>query len=94
MGISQWKELRTWLIKHQAIDTAIKEAAEIKRLDLSGLGLESLPDELGLLNDLVILNLANNKLTELPQNFSSLKKLNNLDLRRNYFKKLDRKSVV
>lgn len=86
MGTSQWKELRAWLIKHQAIDTTVKEAIEIKRLDLSGLGLESLPDELALLGDLGVLNLGNNKLTELPQTFTSLKKLNNLDLRRNSFK--------
>jgi len=88
MGTSQWKELRAWLIKYQAIDSTLKEAVEIKRLDLSGQGLDSLPDALGLLSDLVVLNLANNKLTELPQTFTSLKKLNNLDLRRNRFEKL------
>ncbi len=87
MGTSQWKELRAWLIRHQAIDTAVKEAAEIKRLDLIGLGLESLPDELSSLSELVVLNLANNRLSELPQSLSNLKKLNNLDLRRNRFER-------
>lgn len=85
MGTSQWKELRVWLIKHQAIDTMLKEAVDIKRLDLSGLGLQSLPDALSMLSELTVLNLANNKLSELPRTFSDLKKLNNLDLRRNRF---------
>ena len=83
---TQWKNLRLWLIKHQAISNSVKKASEIKRLDLSSLSLESLPENFSLLEDLVILNLSNNKLSELPLSLKSLQKLNNLDIRRNAFK--------
>jgi len=81
-----WKNLRAWLIKHQAIDNSVKEAYEIRRLDLSGLSLQSLPEEFALLESLVFLNLSNNLLSELPASFVKLSKLNNLDLKRNAFK--------
>jgi len=85
MNNTQWKELRSWLIGHQAIETSVKEAGEIKRLDLSGLSLDVLPPYFDLLTGLVALNLGNNRLSALPDSFSSLEKLNNLDLRRNNF---------
>jgi len=84
----QWKSLRLWLIKHQAIANSVKEASEIKRLDLSGLSLESLPEGFSLLEDLVVLNLSNNKLSDLPQSLQGLKKLTNLDIRRNAFENI------
>jgi len=85
---TQWKNLRSWLIKNQAITNSVKEASEIKRLDLSGLSLESLPEGFFLLEDLISLNLSNNKLSDLPPSLKSLQKLNNLDLKRNVFENI------
>lgn len=83
--IQRCELIKAWLLKHKAIDKSIHEISDIKRLDLSGLALESLPDDIGLLTGLVVLNLSNNRLNELPLSIRALKKLNNLDIRRNKF---------
>ncbi len=88
MDAGKWKELKSWLVKNQAIDASVHKASEIKRLDLSGLSLEELPDSFSLLTDLVVLNLSNNRLHGLPGSMCSLHKLHNLDIRRNRFESL------
>ena len=83
--IQSFELLRLWLLKHKAIDTSVQGVCDIKRLDLSGCLLESLPDDICLLTDLVFLNLSNNSLSALPSSMGALIKLNNLDIRRNKF---------
>ena len=85
MALPAWEDLRNWLIEHKAIAAGVREPGEIKRLDLSNRGLTSLPDSLGLLRDVVALNLGHNHLSELPAALSGMTMLGNIDLRRNDF---------
>jgi len=84
----EWEALRTWLIEHKAIGENVTEPGQVKRLDLSNRGLESLPETIGLLNEVVALNLGHNQLSELPESVSSMPQLGNVDLRRNDFEKV------
>lgn len=69
----------------QSAADKIERAArdEARRLDLSGMGLTSLPLELWQLSDLVYLDLSNNRLSALPPEIGRLVKLRELDLSRN-----------
>ncbi|NCO00411.1 MAG: GNAT family N-acetyltransferase [Epsilonproteobacteria bacterium] len=81
----EWDRLKTWLDQYGAIEAGIESAQDIVRLDLSGNGLKSIPENIGMLSKLISLNLSNNKLQELPDSLSKLSNLSNLDLRRNAF---------
>ena len=59
---------------------ALKEASE---LDLSGLGLKSLPPQVGNLTNLTFLNLEYNELTALPSEIGNLTSLTHLYLGHN-----------
>lgn len=83
-----WESLKTWLQTHNALGEGIESPGQIRRLDLSGRGIDRLPDSIGLLDSLVALNLANNLLESLPQSIDQLQALVNLDLRRNRFQAL------
>ena len=85
MGTAAWEELRNWLIAHKAIAPGVTDPHEVKRLDLSNRGLKSVPETLGLLKDVVALNLGHNHLSELPASLSEMTMLGNVDLRRNDF---------
>ena len=54
------QELKDWLLWHNCIDENIDSLANIVRLDLSGKKIEELPENFGLLCNLIVLNLANN----------------------------------
>jgi Leucine-rich repeat (LRR) protein len=88
MAMRAWESLRSWLLSQKAINNKCISPDEIKRLDLSGRAIESLPESIGLLESLVALNLSNNELSELPGSMRQLHQLSNLDLRRNRFERL------
>ncbi|MCK4613480.1 MAG: leucine-rich repeat domain-containing protein [Thermoplasmata archaeon] len=73
----------------EALDR-IKEALRTGQiyLGLSGLGLKSLPPEIGKLTKLTRLDLDNNQLRELPPEITKLTKLTRLDLDHNQLRKL------
>lgn len=83
--MNDWEHLRSWLLSCSAIDESVTEPSQVKRLDLSGRDLESLPDSVGMLQDMIALNLSNNRLSILPKSLSTLQHLGNLDIRRNAF---------
>lgn len=85
MHSEAWESLKKWLLEHKAISSDVETPAQIHRLDLSNLGLKSLPETLGLLKELSVLNLSHNQLSTLPDAIAQLEKLSNLDLRRNSF---------
>ena len=85
MGSHAWEDLRNWLIAQKAIAAGVMEPGEIKRLDLSNRGLRSVPESLGMLCDVIALNLGHNHLSELPASLSAMTMLGNVDLRRNDF---------
>lgn len=88
MAQMSWDQLCSWLLSLKAIDEDTVTADQIKRLDLSGKAIETLPDSIGLLKSLVALNLSNNDLCDLPSSMAQLQNLTNLDLRRNQFETL------
>ena len=88
MSQKHWKDLKVWLLEHKVIDDSVSSPQELKRLDLSGLALRELPENFGVLSELIVLNLSNNQLQSLPQSMAAMTKLSNLDLRRNHFSKL------
>jgi len=88
MGANAWNELRGWLIGHKAIAENVSAPEEIKRLDLSNRGLASVPDSLGMLHNVIALNLGHNQLTDLPATLASMTMLGNVDLRRNAFDRI------
>ena len=69
--------LRGWELA--LVPEGIRKLRRLKRLDLSGLGLEDLPDWIGCL-ELETLEAADNRLTDLPSSFRQLKQLKSLDL--------------
>lgn len=81
----QLNDLAQWLIKYKIVeeDTDSESLLSLKRLDLSGHKFEYIPNEIGLLKNLIVLNLSNNRLESLPETISNLTSLMNLDLRRN-----------
>lgn len=83
-----WNEIKTWLLEQKVIDESVTSPDMIKRLDLSGHHLDTLPESFGVLKELIALNLSNNMLVALPKSMENLTKLTNLDLRRNHFGKL------
>lgn len=88
MADTRWGSLKAWLLSHNAIDSEVRSADMIRRLDLSGRSITVLPDEFGLLSDLVALNLSGNDLKTLPDSLETLTSLSNLDIRRNHLKVL------
>lgn len=66
----------------------LSKLSNLDSLDISGLGLNYLPNELCELKNLKYLNLENNYLKELPRNFSNLQSLTSLDLSGNSFKEI------
>jgi Leucine-rich repeat (LRR) protein len=88
MDHTEWESLKDWLVGLKVIDVSITSAKMIKRLDLSGHSLSELPDNFGMLSELITLNLSNNHLQALPDSMSSIANLSNLDIRRNRFSKL------
>ena len=83
-----WNEIQAWLTEQKVIDESVTSPEMIKRLDLSGHHLDTLPESIGELTELIALNLSNNMLVALPKSMENLTKLTNLDLRRNHFGKL------
>lgn len=88
MKTGEWDALKAWLVSHGAVNESVETPETVRRLDLSGKQIESLPKNFGLLTQLAVLNLANNALTELPVSMASCAMLSNLDLRRNRFESL------
>ncbi|HHH72583.1 MAG TPA: GNAT family N-acetyltransferase [Sulfuricurvum sp.] len=72
----------------EAIAEDTEKPEDVRRLDLSGKALESLPESFGALTQLAVLNLANNALSTLPDSMYTCEMLSNLDLRRNRFETL------
>ncbi|MBU0631389.1 GNAT family N-acetyltransferase [bacterium] len=82
---NSWQTLKAWLLDHNGIDENTQSPQDIIRIDLSGRKIEELPQDFGLLTNLIALNLSNNRLTTLPDSMQNLSKLSNLDIRRNSF---------
>jgi Leucine-rich repeat (LRR) protein len=61
-------------------NSSYREDGRLYLLDLSHLGLKTIPSDIGELDDLVILYLTKNKLTELPPEFGNLTSLKRLHL--------------
>ncbi len=87
MKNSTWENLKEWLLSLKVVDVSVKSPEEIKRLDLSSHAISQLPDNFGLLTELVSLNLSGNLLQTLPKSMATMKHLSTLDLRRNHFTK-------
>lgn len=75
------KEIRRWMAQEP-------ELQELRSLNLSGLGLRRLPEEIGLLKGLITLSLNTNLLTRLPESIGKLTKLRYLMLANNHLKNL------
>lgn len=77
--------LLDWLLDCEAVsaDCEPQDLLKLGKLDLSSKGIEELHEDLGLLQSLYALNLADNRLVSLPQTFGMLHELKNLDLRQN-----------
>ena len=73
--------------KVSLISKTIELMPSVERLDLRGLGLEYLPENIGILKNLTDLDLQSNKLTTLPKSIENLDKLEALFLDRNFFTK-------
>jgi Leucine-rich repeat (LRR) protein len=56
--------------------------------DLSGKPLASLPEKIGCIKSIIVLDLPSNRISELPESMGELHKLKKLDLRNNILKKL------
>ena len=80
--------LYDWLVCYNCIDENAESFLQITRLVLSGKKIEELPEDFGLLVNILVLNLSNNKLSTLPESMKNLTKLSNLDIRRNRFESL------
>ncbi len=67
-------------LKHKLAPTndILKEMLNDFGLDLSDFGLENLPNEVALFENLRYLNISNNKFTELPKNFEKLRNLEDI----------------
>lgn len=68
--------------------TSLPILAKITLLDLSGLGLTTLPSEINRLLNLTRLDLSNNQLQTLPKEIADMPKLENLSLANNKFQTL------
>lgn len=88
MNDLEWNRLKSWLQQYTAEADTAASPGELTRLDLSGYGIQALPETFGLLTKLVALNLGGNKLSALPESMEHLAHLSNLDLRRNRFETL------
>ncbi len=88
MSTSDWESLKAWLVSLDAIAEETQKPEDVRRLDLSGKALESLPETFGMLTQLAVLNLAHNALSSLPDSMRACEMLSNLDLRRNQFEAL------
>ena len=88
MNDLEWNRLKSWLQQYTAEADTAASPEELTRLDLSGYGIQALPETFGLLTKLVALNLGGNKLSTLPDSMEHLEHLSNLDLRRNRFEAL------
>jgi Leucine-rich repeat (LRR) protein len=72
-------------LAEQAHAPDYKELGQIDVLDLTGVGIESLPERLTDLTDLVVLDLTANQLQELPNSIVKMRGLRVLKLRGNRF---------
>lgn len=81
--------INSYFIKSQPKEFSLKKALRykntLKSIDLSGLGLDSLPHELAEFSQLERINLSGNNLSELPNWFVSFIHLKSLDLSSNSF---------
>lgn len=77
--IERAKEFTTWCAANSEL------LAQIDVLDLSKLGLTSLPEEIGYLSGLKNLNLKNNRLSELPTACTNFRSLTHINLENNEF---------
>ncbi|WP_442939201.1 leucine-rich repeat domain-containing protein [Nostoc sp.] len=68
--------------------TAIERQAGYTELSLHGIGLTELPESIGTLTQLRVLDLYQNRLTTLPETIASLTGLQKLSLRANEFTEL------
>lgn len=75
--------MNTKIDLHQVIQTRIKLAKQTRKLDLSNLGLRTIPDEVFQLNSVVELNLSGNKLKSIPKKIAKLHNLKILNLSKN-----------
>lgn len=82
--LTGYEEISSWLENPENA----RLIAGIKHLDLAGLSLEILPDEIGRFIHLETLLLTDNKLNTLPESFENLTNLNDLDLSRNLLSSL------
>jgi Leucine-rich repeat (LRR) protein len=76
------------MITDQDILLRISNAVETKKLDLSGLGITTIPEQVFELSDLRSLSLKSNLLTELPREICKLSNLRLLNLRSNRLQSL------
>lgn len=80
---------RASAVTHEEVLKRIEKAKETKRLDLAGVGLGSIPDEAYELTELLELQVSNNNLYELPEDFlGRLTKLERLGLAGNRLRSL------
>ncbi len=73
-------------LKPLTLPKSIKKLKKVEELHLGGNMLESIPEEIGEMDNLTVVSLGKNNLESLPTTFSRLKKLKNLSLGQNKFK--------
>ena len=71
--------------EYTELNQALAFPDKVTRLNLSGMSMESLPQEISLFKNLTYLNLRNNHLKILPEELSKLKNLKVLDVGENEF---------
>ncbi|MEY2563641.1 MAG: hypothetical protein QOH88_1834 [Verrucomicrobiota bacterium] len=85
-GLFTLKNLETLWLPGTLIDVLSEEIARLpllRRINVSGCGLKSLPAAIGALANLSLLRASRNEITELPSGLTALKKLEVLDLENN-----------
>ncbi|MFA6196533.1 MAG: GNAT family N-acetyltransferase [Sulfurimonas sp.] len=68
----EWDRLRTWLSQYGAMDESVTAPQEIKRIDLRGNSLKTLPNNFALLSHLSVLDIRRNSFEVLPEVLQSL----------------------
>jgi hypothetical protein len=81
-----WEYLNSMPV-YTSMEAALKDKANVKRLDLSNQALQSLPAEIGNFPELLELNISRNKLIVLPAEIKNLKNLRVLRANSNYLQR-------